>query len=153
MKPKPIDLDLVNSLYRYNPETGDLLSNKTGKPIRKIHRSNHGRVSGYRVILNGVGFMAHRVIWAIVNGDTDMVIDHEDGDVLNNRISNLRLATNQQNSANRIGKGYVKTANGFRTKVVFSGKTYYNGTFKHEIDAALAGAELLKTIKGEWARL
>ena len=51
---------------------------------------------------------AHRVIWEIVNGHIPdgFVIDHINGDSIDNRIGNLRLVTisgNNKNKINRIG--------------------------------------------------
>lgn len=48
----------------------------------------------------------HRIIWILHNGEipADLVIDHVDGDSLNNKIENLRVVTqkvNCQNSSTR----------------------------------------------------
>lgn len=49
---------------------------------------------------------AHRVIWQMINGPIEegLMIDHVDGDPTNNRLENLRLATNSQNQLNRRRK-------------------------------------------------
>lgn len=45
---------------------------------------------------------AHCIIWTMFNGviPDGMDIDHDDGDTINNRIENLRLATGSQNNWN-----------------------------------------------------
>ena len=46
-------------------------------------------------------FPLHRVIWKIVNGVDPDVIDHIDGDTLNNRIDNLRSVSFSENLKNK----------------------------------------------------
>lgn len=46
-------------------------------------------------------FLVHRVIWALCTGSfPSKLIDHLDGDILNNQISNLRDVSNQDNLKN-----------------------------------------------------
>jgi hypothetical protein len=77
---------------------------KAGKPAGSIFRH------GYRMVcLRKRFFMAHRVIWAIIKQEDPLEtqIDHINGNKLDNRIANLRKATNKQNACNQKAvKGY-----------------------------------------------
>ena len=58
---------------------------------------------GHRTVaVNTRRFLLHRIIWEMHHGPIPhkMQVDHRDGDATNNRIGNLRLATNAQNSMN-----------------------------------------------------
>jgi len=46
-------------------------------------------------------FFAHRLIYFIATGEEPDYIDHINGDRSDNRIENLRAATNSQNMANQ----------------------------------------------------
>lgn len=53
--------------------------------------------------------LCHRIIWAILKQEDPLgfTIDHINGDRLDNRIENLRKATNAQNTCNqKNAKGY-----------------------------------------------
>lgn len=85
----------LESLFIYDPETGVLSWRHGGKEA--------GGIQGgyYRLTLNGVHYLAHRVIWKIVNGSDPIQIDHVDGNRTNNRIENLRDVSHQVNAKNR----------------------------------------------------
>jgi hypothetical protein len=69
-------------------------------------------------------------------------VDHENGNGLDNRRSNLRPCTQSQNLANskpRMGrefKGVSKFRGQWRSCVVFDGRQYHLGIFSSEIKAA-----------------
>lgn len=88
-------------------------------------------------------------------------VDHKNGNGLDNRRSNLRLATTQQNNFN-VGitkrntsgyKGVYPARNGFVATIRKSGKLYHGGTFKTALEAAKKYNELAKQYHGEFAWL
>jgi hypothetical protein len=104
--------------------------------------------------------MMHHVILDLPH---NVVIDHMDGDGLNNRRDNLRPCTNQQNSFNRkktakassIYKG-VRWHNRDRrwiVEVTHNSKRREVGRFKSEEDAARAYDFEANKLFGEFARL
>ena len=75
---------------------------KTGKFLWKDEAGSINPVTGYRYIkVRGKMRLAHRMAWAIYYGEEpNGLVDHINGDRLDNRIENLRIATYSQNSAN-----------------------------------------------------
>jgi hypothetical protein len=89
------------------------------------------------------------------------VIDHVDGDGLNNRRCNLRYATHGQNVANGLHrnrkspglKGTCQTASGrWRAQISHGGRTHTLGTFDTTEEAHAAYCEAAKRLHGEFAR-
>jgi hypothetical protein len=95
-----IDIGRAREKFFYCGDTGWLI-HKTGR--RKGERAGtlHA-LDGYRNVRIGrIMYREHRVIWAMVYGYCPlMFLDHINGDRSDNRIANLREATNSQNMQN-----------------------------------------------------
>lgn len=98
------------------------------------------------------------MIWEMFRGQIPegFIVDHEDGNGLNNRIENLRLLTQAQNTknaklsaANTSGyKGVsYRSDNGgsWRARINAEGKTRTIGNFKCILEAARAYDEFVRT--------
>jgi HNH endonuclease/AP2 domain len=108
----------------------------------------------------------HRIVLSRVLGvnlsRTDRV-DHINGNGLDCRRDNLRLATCSQNSANRLGwrkssskyKGvtFSKQRKDWQAKITVNGKTIHLGYFKNEEDAGKAYDKQALIEFGEYAKL
>jgi len=140
----------LKRLLDYDPLTGIFTA--------KIDRGNL-KVGGQQGSLTLDGYLelrihdklykAHRLAWLWVYGYfPENLIDHKNGDKLDNRIDNLRETTkacNSQNSkiycTNTTGyKGvcYHKRTGRWLSQVHFKGRGIYIGAFDSSIEAALA---------------
>lgn len=104
--------------------------------------------------------LMHRVVLAAPD---DLDVDHIDGDRLNNRKANLRLATNQQNCWNQ--QRGIRNTSGFKgvswhsrdevwqSNIRAVGGQVFLGYFKTAEEAAMAYNEAAPAAHGEFARL
>ncbi|MEY8188628.1 AP2 domain-containing protein [Peribacillus simplex] len=99
-----------------------------------------------------------------VMGFSDSMIDHIDGDVLNNTRSNLRpcnKSTNSMNSSKQKretsskykGVSLFKRTNKYSAYIKKNGKRRHLGYFLTEDEAAMAYNSAAKELFGEFARL
>lgn len=98
----------------------------------------------------------------IMNAPQGWVVDHRDGNGLNNCRKNLRICTPQQNVCNRAprfltsrykGVSWDKTRNKWRAATSFKGKPIEIGRFDDEIEAAKAHDRKAWELFGEFAWL
>ena len=111
------------------------------------------RSTGRRVYL-------HRLILGVT--DTAIVVDHRNGDGLDNRRANLRLATASQNGANTERRGgkysqlkgvsYNRRARRWFAQISCGGVYTHLGYFASEIEAARAYDAAALLVFGEFAR-
>lgn len=103
-------------------------------------------------------WLAHRVIWAMHFGDAPCSLDHINGDRADNRIENLRLATNTQQNANTKAhangtKGVVLDPRSGRyvARICCGRRRIYLGHFDTKAEAAAAYVGAAVVIFGEFA--
>lgn len=99
----------------------------------------------------------------VLNAQPGTIVDHINRDGLDNRKSNLRFVTNQQNCTNRVGwsgtssiyKGVTwdKERKKWRAILNYNGTTYRIGRFDSEVAAAKAYDVKAVELCGEFACL
>jgi hypothetical protein len=111
MNKELITQEYLKSIYEY--KDGNLYRKislyqwKKGDKVGTIHPSGYVKVQ-----LGSVKYLVHRLIFLYHYGYLPKLIDHIDGDSLNNKIENLREATVSQNCCNK--KMQSDNKSGFR---------------------------------------
>lgn len=146
-----------------------------GGSIALIDNEDYRKVSCYSWYLHKGGYAARTIkkngktilIFLhhfITDTDSKYIVDHVNGNRLDNRKLNLRVVTAQQNAFNRarnknkvssIYKGvfWDKEKSLWLSLIKLNGKSRHLGYFKSEVDAACAYNEKAKELFGEYARL
>jgi len=164
----------LHECFIYEPETGSLTWKQ--RPLHHFADESYQlrwnarwagkaagglRDNGYIMVMLGWGnpLRAHRIIWAMQTGKWVKQIDHKNGHRTENRWSNLREATWQQNHWNRgpsgreLPRGVRKTPSGrFSAQATMNYKVTHLGTFDTAEEAhAVWRAHVVKE-RGEFFR-
>jgi hypothetical protein len=124
-------------------------------------RKDHTSRTWYALASDGSKVLRmHRVIMGVTDPRTK--VDHRDCDGLNNRRSNLRIATHSQNMANAAvhksntsgfkGVHLIRKKKLWRAEITFQGKRYVLGARKLKEDAARLYDAAAVRFFGEFAR-
>lgn len=95
----------VREVLDYDPETGfftwKVRLQNSAPPVGSVACNVMPPYGYIRIGIDGEVFLAHRLAWFYVHGEWPALIDHIDRNTSNNRISNLRPATQSQNHQNQ----------------------------------------------------
>lgn len=159
-----LDDQKLKALFKYNAGTGEIYWVAFGKG--KIKKKPAGTVTstGYvGIVIDGKRYLAHRIAWALFHGSwPEQQIDHINGIKTDNRIENLRLATNAQNGknygANKTntsgikGVSWCKQTQKWRAFIRVDGKQLDKGRHSNK-DVAIAVRQAAEIEHfGEWRR-
>jgi hypothetical protein len=165
-KNPPIDLVSLRQSLTYDPDTGYF--------YWQVKRKGRGRrdqpagtitAYGYRhITFCGTAYYAHRLVWLYLHGEwPKRGIDHINGILDDNRISNLRPATDAQNMHNlrRLRKDKKSKYKGvspdpYQTNrwlahIRFNSRSNQLGSFVTEEEAAITYDAAALRIFGEYA--
>jgi HNH endonuclease/AP2 domain len=152
--------DKLKEILDYDPSTGIFIWKISASP-RSAIGSAAGFVhhTGYHLIkINKKQYPAHRLAWVYMYGSFPVdYIDHINGNKTDNRIVNLRNATNRENQQNqkrhRDGKKAGVYFDTRRKKwiaiIQINRKRIYIGSFPTESDAHPAYLEAALNLKTE----
>tara|TARA_R110000823_G_C15591851_1_gene464319 strand:- start:86 stop:541 length:456 start_codon:yes stop_codon:yes gene_type:complete len=122
--------------YTYNSETGEVFGVRGNVLKRKDDQ-------GYLVLAiytnkKNYNLYQHHYAWYMTYGNVDFeMLDHKNQITNDNRISNLRIITNQENLFNTNAKGYCwdRINQKWMSRIKISGKQIYLGRYNTEEDA------------------
>jgi hypothetical protein len=161
---REVDISALHCALRYDPETGlffwkerpvsDFAEAKYCVSWNKKHAGKQAFVTknaaGYlHSRVNRIRLSAHRVAIAMVIGEWPNVVDHINGNVSDNRLSNLREVThagNGQNCKRRTDNttgvtGVSKARKYFRAEICKNGVRIRLGQFQ-SVDDAIAARKI-----------
>jgi hypothetical protein len=162
---KTIDFVKLRECFRLNDDMQIERKNKASGKWKVVKNKNNFR-SGYcQIAFNGTMCFYHRLVWCLYYGkdiEEGFVIDHIDGNKLNNNISNLRQATISQNAFNSKKRGNKSTIykgvsrskgrTRYRAYIQENKKQHYLGSYKTQYQAYSAYCEASKKYHGEFGR-
>lgn len=137
-----IDLDKVKELQQY-----------------KIYIRNSANKIYAAISINGKKILLHRYLFGIINEkfDIDKVVDHINGDSLDNRMCNLRQCSHIQNMQNIRKGGKIigvepgpNKNNKWVARIMSNYKSIHIGTFNTKEEAVYARLKKEKELCGEY---
>ena len=172
MKHLPLpELNFLKSILSYCPDTGIF--------IWKVNRgrlAKAGQIAGYlqldkkrpdykyfKILICGKAYRVNRLAYYYMTeiDPAEKEVDHKNGNPLDNRFDNLRLATHANNGKNRKirkgnssgFKGVTSNGNNWEAGIRVNYDYIYLGTYNSKFYAALVYARAAKKYFGEWRRL
>ena len=152
----------AKELLNYDPETGIFTKHSKRKGVHRkvgtVSRYGYWQIS---ICLDKQKVMlAHRLAWFIYYGELPTIIDHIDGNRLNNSISNLRVCSSRENNLNktrksntksgRKGVSWYKRDSKWEVRIKHKNKNLHLGLFDDIDEASKVYEEKAKELHGEF---
>jgi hypothetical protein len=151
--------------FQYNPDTGIIRWKIDNGPKNwKGKTVGHLNLKGYiEIRFKGKTYQGHRIAYALGHNTLDIppALDHINCDRSDNRITNLRPATYQENSCNKKKK--TKTTSKYKgvswywrhqkwqAQIRHKGKSIYLGYYHSEEEAHAAYCKAAAELHGDFA--
>ena len=128
---------------------GRVLKQMINSKYKRVGLSKDGIERGFHVHqLVAMSFLGH------TSGGYELVVDHIDGNKMNNNLINLQVITNRENctkdkkggSSQYIGVSWHKRRSKWIARISINRKSKFLGYFTNEIDASNAYQKKLKEI-------
>lgn len=157
-QPIPMNFELLASRFLYNPEvspSGLIYKTDIASGARKIKAGTPVgcKAKKYWVVtVNRVQLKIHRIIWLLhTEQDFCYAIDHVNGNGFDNRIENLRSATDAENRQNLalprnnrsgfIGVSWTEATGKWTASIMANGERHFLGHFDDAKSASEAYAK------------
>jgi len=166
----PLTAEQLRAILYYDPETGIFIWRpRADRPMARNTRYTATKAGGsagnhYTIIsIDKRRYVASRLAWLWVYGEWPTAfIDHINGNKLDDRIANLRLATKSQNHANigvrsnntsgLKGASWSKRYSRWVAQIQFHGQHYFLGYFGTPKEAHEAYCRAAARLHGEFAK-
>lgn len=156
-------LALLRANVLYDPDTGIFVRTSPAGPSPAGAILGGKNSDGYiQFTIRGYFFYAHRAAWLLTRGYWPKYVDHVNSDRSDNRLGNLREASQSQNSGNarrskqnktgRKGVYRHSTSGAFVAQIVVNRRAIYLGSFKNKDEAHAAYVDAANRLFGEFAR-
>lgn len=155
----------LKELLYYDPETGIFtrLVGRSGPRARAGDVAGCDNGKGYiRIYVDGKPYKAHRLAWFYMHGEWPEEIDHRNGERADNRLSNLRPVTRQQNNLNQSiyrsntsglkGVSFYKATGKWKAQIQVNGRKIGLGYYQTKEQAHQAYVAAARELHGEFAR-
>ena len=155
-------LDEINEYLEY--KDGNLYWKKLNSTRTKIgDQAGYMRKGYLNIGFNCKEYPLHHLVFFMFKGYLPKLIDHIDGNKLNNKIENLREASINENARNckkpshntsgYKGVCWAKSKNKWQANITVKNKLLFLGRFDDPLEAYKAYCNAAKTYFGEFARL
>lgn len=154
----------LTNVLDYDPNTGVFVWKIKSGPAQPGRRAGNQVKRKYRTIMiDGIRYYEHQLAWFYEHKEwSRSEIDHRDTDPSNNRLNNLRPATESQNAANRrLGRNNTSGYKGvawdrgkqrWMASIRVNRKAIFLGRFDDVVSAAAAYEAAAAKYFGKFAR-